>query len=120
MKKILMVTAAAAIALFTMTASVSANGVLGDVGRAAGDVVNGVANGANEILDPAANNVPGGSSGAITDVAETTANTTATTTKPNNATNNEATGVAAVEFVGLSIAAVGGMTAMAMSARKKR
>lgn len=111
---------AAVLSSLTMVVSASAapNAVEGVV-SGAGTVVDGVISGAEDIVDGVVSGVeqavPGGSTG---NVPETSVNENASDV--NGSVPNANTGVPAMELVALGTAAVGGLTAMALTVRRKK
>lgn len=90
-----------------------AEDVVNGVVRGAEDVVEGVGSGAEEILTPgASNSVPETTTPIDTSIPGTT--------ESGNVNNNVNTGVPALELAALGAAAVGGLSAMAVTVRRKK
>lgn len=106
------------LSVMTVSASAAPN-VIEDVVSGAGTVVDGVVSGAGDIVDGVVSGVdqaiPGGSTGNVPDVS-----TGDSVPGVNNSVPNANTGVPAMELVALGTAAVGGLTAMALTVRKKK
>lgn len=135
MKKLIVALSIAALAAIPMSGTASAANAINGAGEAVRNIADDAVNGVGDIVNGARTDiadvvpggdsgdvVPGGDSGNITDVTDngTDITTPSATTAPTTEGNNEPTGIAAAEFLGLSIAAVGGLATMALTIRKRR
>lgn len=120
MKKALAALAAVlSVSVMAVSASATPNVIEGAV-DGAGTVVEGVVSGAEDIVDGVVSGVeeavPGGSTGNVPEYSVGESTTSGT----NASTPNVNTGVPAMELVALGTAAVGGLTAMALTVRRKK
>jgi phage-related protein len=118
-KTIAALAAVLSVSAMVVSASAAPN-VIEDVVSGAGTVVGGVVSGAGDVVDGVVSGVeqavPGGSTGNVPDISVDSN----TNTNAGNSVPNANTGVPAMELVALGTAAVGGLTAMALTVRRKK